>query len=60
MKADWAPEDCQAMVFHKLVFAQLDIELIHRGLAAQLASRRSERVILAENVNPAVLNRAKK
>ena len=48
------------MVFHKLVFAQLDIELIHRGLAAQLASRRSERVILAENVNPAVLNRAKK
>jgi len=48
LKANWTREDCQAMVFHKLVFTPLDVELIHRGLAVQRASRRSEPVLVAE------------
>jgi hypothetical protein len=60
LKAAWSREDCQAMVFHKLVFTPLDVELIHRGLAVQRASRRSEPVVVAESVSPAVFNLAEK
>jgi hypothetical protein len=52
LKANWSRQDFQAMVFHKLAFTQLDVELIHRGLAVQQASRRAEPVLVAENVNP--------
>jgi hypothetical protein len=54
LKANWSREDCQAMVFHKLAFTQLDVELIHRGLAVQRASLRSEPVLVAENASRAV------
>jgi hypothetical protein len=60
MKGHWAPEDCQAMVFHKLAFTQLDVDLIHQGLAVQRASRQSEPVVVAESVSPAVFDSAKK
>jgi hypothetical protein len=42
LKAQWSSEDYQEMIFQKLAFASLDVELIHRGLALQLANRRSE------------------
>jgi hypothetical protein len=60
LKAAWSREDCQAMVFHKLAFTPLDIELIHRGLAVQRAARRSEPVVVAESVSPAVFNLSRK
>ena len=60
LKPNWSSEDCQARVFHKLAFSPLDIELIHRGLAVQRARRRSETVILAESVSPAVFNLSRK
>ena len=60
LKANWSHEECQAMVFHKLAFTQLDVELIHRGLAAHRASRLTEAVLVAESVSPADLNPAKK
>lgn len=56
MKANWTREDYQAMVFHKLVFTQLDVELIHRGLAVLRARRQSEPVLVAEGASPAVIN----
>jgi hypothetical protein len=60
LKANWSREDCQAMVFHKLAFTQLDVQLIHRGLAVQRASPRSELILLAENVSPAIFTLAKR
>ncbi len=48
LKANWSREDCQAMVFHKLAFTELDVDLIHRGLASQRASGRPEPVLVAE------------
>jgi hypothetical protein len=38
MKAQWSGEDFTAMVYHKLAFTPVDVELIHRGLA-RAASR---------------------
>jgi len=49
LKAKWSREDCRAMVFHKLAFTRVDVELIHRGLAVQ----RTEPVVVAENLIPA-------
>jgi hypothetical protein len=42
LKAQWSNDDYQEMIFQKLAFASVDVELIHRGLALQLANRRSE------------------
>ena len=42
LKAHWSNADCVEMAFHTLAFTQFDVELIHRGLAFQLANRRSE------------------
>jgi hypothetical protein len=42
LKAQWSSDDWNAMMFHKLAFTDSDVELIHRGLALQLANRRSE------------------
>jgi hypothetical protein len=42
LKAQWSSSDCDDMTFHKLAFTNFDAELIHQGLARQLASRRSE------------------
>jgi hypothetical protein len=33
MKAHWSAQDFHEMVFHKLAFAPIDVELIHQGLA---------------------------
>jgi hypothetical protein len=41
LKAQWSNYDCEEMVFHTLAFTPSDVELIHRGLALQLAKRRS-------------------
>jgi hypothetical protein len=60
LKATWSREDCQAMVYHKLAFTQLDIELIHRGLAVQRAARRSGPVVVAESGSPAIFNLSKR
>jgi|SRR5271157_5536129 len=38
MRAHWSNEDYQEMVFHKLAFASVDVDLIHRGLTPQVAS----------------------
>jgi hypothetical protein len=42
LKAQWSNSDFEEMIFHKLAFTNFDAELIHQGLARQLASRRSE------------------
>jgi hypothetical protein len=60
LKANWSRQDFQAMVFHKLAFTPLDVELIHRGLAVQQASRRSEPVLVAASDSPAVFNLAER
>jgi len=38
LKANWSNADFEEMVFRKLAFTDLDVELIHRGLALQLAN----------------------
>jgi hypothetical protein len=38
LKAHWSNVDFEEMVFRKLAFTDLDVELIHRGLALQLAN----------------------
>jgi hypothetical protein len=38
LKAQWSNADFEEMVFHKLAFTNFDVDLIHRGLALQLAS----------------------
>jgi hypothetical protein len=38
LKAQWSNNDFDEMIFHKLVFTNFDVELIHRGLALQLAN----------------------
>jgi hypothetical protein len=42
MKARWGDLDFQGMVFHKLMFAPVDVELIHHGLAALLGTGSTE------------------
>ncbi len=42
MKAHWSPDDFQNMVFHKLVFAPIDAELIRGRLAAKSSSQTSQ------------------
>jgi hypothetical protein len=37
LKAQWSNDDYQEMIFQKLAFASVDVELIHQGLAFQLA-----------------------
>jgi hypothetical protein len=48
LKAHWSNDDYQEMIFHKLVFTNLDVDLIHRGLALQLANRIASGSNLAE------------
>jgi len=60
MKANWSRDDRKAMVSHQLTFTRLDIELIHRGLAAQRTGRPTEPVIEAEKGSPAGFNSAKR
>lgn len=38
LKAHWSNNDYQQMIFHKLVFTDFDVDLIHRGLVSQLAN----------------------
>jgi hypothetical protein len=42
LKAQWSNNDYQEMIFQKLAFASVDVELIHKGLALQLADRPSD------------------
>jgi len=42
LKAQWSNDDYQEMIFQKLAFAAVDVELIHRGLALQPAHPASE------------------
>jgi hypothetical protein len=44
LKAQWSNDDFEEMIFHKLVFTNFDVELIHRGLALQLANSASAAV----------------
>jgi len=41
LKASWSNEDYQQMVWRKLGFTPMDVELIHRGIAFQLANAQS-------------------
>jgi hypothetical protein len=54
LKAHWSGDDYKDMMFHKLAFTDSDVELIRRGLALQLASRRSGLVAKAENSVPVI------
>ena len=38
LKAQWSTQDYQEMMYHKLAFAPVDVELIHQGLAIRVAS----------------------
>jgi hypothetical protein len=38
LNAQWLHADFEEMMFHKLAFTDLDVDLIHRGLALQLAN----------------------
>jgi hypothetical protein len=38
LKAQWSNADFQEMIYQRLVFTNLDVDLIHEGLAIQLAS----------------------
>ena len=38
LKAQWRHGDFEEMMFHKLAFTDFDVDLIHRGLALQLAN----------------------
>ena len=42
LKANWSSGDFSEMMYFRLSFTRFDVELIHQGLALQLASRRSE------------------
>jgi hypothetical protein len=42
LKAHWSNDDFHEMVFQKLAFASVDVELIHKGLALQLANQPSD------------------
>jgi len=44
LKARWSNNDFEEMIFHKLVFTNFDVELIHKGLALQLANSASAAV----------------
>src|SRR5580704_15859825 len=44
LKAQWSNTDFEEMIFHKLVFTNFDVELIHKGLALQLANSASAAV----------------
>jgi hypothetical protein len=44
LKAHWSNYDFQEMIFRRLVFTNFDVELIHRGLALQLANSASAAV----------------
>jgi hypothetical protein len=39
LKAHWTDQDFTEMVFHKLAFTEYDGELMHRGLALQVAEK---------------------
>jgi hypothetical protein len=54
LKTRWSRDDYRDMVYHKLAFTASDVELIHQGLALQLANRRSEQRAEAESGNSAV------
>jgi hypothetical protein len=41
LKAQWSHNDYDEMLFHKLAFANFDVDLIHQGLAGRLANRPS-------------------
>jgi hypothetical protein len=60
LKAQWSNEDYHEMIFHKLAFTNFDVDLIHTGLAVQLASRRSDLTADAESGGPAGLDFAKR
>ena len=57
LKVRWSGDDWNEMMIHKLAFTDSDVELIHRGLALQLAGRRSGPAE-AESGGPAVSNLA--
>jgi hypothetical protein len=44
LKAQWSNYDFEEMIFHKLIFTNFDVELIHKGLALQLANSLSAAV----------------
>jgi hypothetical protein len=44
LKAQWSNDDFEEMIFHKLVFTNFDVELVHKGLALQLANSASAAV----------------
>jgi hypothetical protein len=58
LKVQWSLGDYKDMMFHKLAFTDSDVELIHKGLALQLANRRSELAVEAGSGSPAVRNLA--
>jgi hypothetical protein len=59
LKAQWSRDDYKEMMFCKLAFADSDVELIHQGLARQLANRGSEPAAVASG-SPAVSNLAER
>jgi len=48
LKAQWSNADFKDMIFHKLAFTNFDVDLIHRGLALQLANVAATASNLAE------------
>jgi hypothetical protein len=60
LKAQWSNDDFQEMIFHKLVFANFDVDLIHRGLALQVTNRSSALTAEAETGSPADSDLAKR
>jgi hypothetical protein len=60
LKAQWSNYDFQEMVFHRLAFTNFDVELIHQGLALQLANGRSALTAEAEIESTAGLDLSKR
>jgi hypothetical protein len=60
LKAQWSSDDWNAMMGHKLAFADSDVELIHRGLALQSAHRRSGLAAEAGSGSPVVSSLAER
>jgi hypothetical protein len=60
LKGQWSNTDFDEMIFHKLVFTNFDVELIHRGLAVPSANRRSALPAGAESESPAGSDLAKR
>jgi len=60
LKAQWSHYDFQEMVFHRLAFTNFDVELIHQGLALQLANGRSALTAEAEIESTAGLDLSKR